>query len=253
MVINSEKFNFQDFTHKHYIELLKKAKISYEFSAYNDKIISSNKNIILWRHDVDFSMHEALNLARIENELGVQSTFFILFHSEFYNIFEAEIAEKIKLIIDLGHHIGLHFDPVFYKISTKEELEDKLRFEKNILQDMFLVDINVFSFHNPTTEILLFDDWSYSGMINTYAKEIKEEISYCSDSNGYWRFSRMYDVIANERPLKLQALTHPEWWTEKVMSPKEKIWRCIDKRAEKNKNFYKNSLKFYDRSVIDWN
>jgi hypothetical protein len=36
------------------------------------------------------------------------------------------------------------------------------------------------------------------------------------------------------------------------MSPKQKIWRSIEKRAEKNKEFYENALSAYGRNIIDW-
>lgn len=251
-MLNKNKYHFEDFTHAHYTSLLESVAAQYQCSYYNDEIISTRDKIVLWRHDVDFSMHEALNLARLEKQAGVKATYFLLPHSEFYNLLEHSITALVREIIGLGHEIGLHFDPSYYTISSKNELEEKIALEKNLLENIFDVKINVFSFHNPTEAILKFDEWKYAGLINTYAKDIKENITYCSDSNGYWRHSRMADVINNTDTNKLQALTHPEWWTEKIMSPKEKIWRCIDKRAEKNKVFYKDSIEKYNRSVIDW-
>ena len=70
-----------NFTITHYIETLKKYKKSHKFSFYLD---SSDNDIIL-RHDVDFSLKDAFRIAKIENELGICSTFFILLHSELYN------------------------------------------------------------------------------------------------------------------------------------------------------------------------
>jgi hypothetical protein len=252
MTDNSIQYNFSDFTHSHYKQLLLEAKKEYEFIEFNSSEINKDKKTILCRHDVDLSIHEALNLAQIENEINVKATYFLLPHSEFYNLFEKSITEKVNEVISLGHSVGLHFDPIYYNIKTKEELEYWLNFEKEIIQKIFKVQINVFSFHNPTEEILKFDDLSYAGMINTYANEIKVNVAYCSDSNGYWRFKRMYDVISTDKPKKLQILTHPEWWTAEIMSPKQKIWRCIEKRAEKNKHFYEKALNEFGRKVIDW-
>lgn len=47
-------------------------------------------------------------------------------------------------------------------------------------------------------------------------------MKYCSDSNGYWRYERMMNVIKESQSEHLHLLTHPEWWTEDVMSPWEK-------------------------------
>lgn len=252
MTDNSIQYNFSDFTHNHYTKLLLEAKKEYEFIDFNSFEINNDKKTILCRHDVDLSIHEALNMAHIENEINIKATYFLLPHSEFYNLFEKSITDIVNEIISLGHNIGLHFDPIYYNVTSKEELEYWLNFEKDIIENIFHIKVNVFSFHNPTEEILNFDDLSYSGMLNTYSKELKNNVSYCSDSNGYWRFKRMYDVISTDKPTKLQILTHPEWWTAEIMSPKEKIWRCIEKRAEKNKFFYQTALTEFGRKVIDW-
>lgn len=249
---NSIKYNFSDFTHEHYREVLIEAKKNYEFIGYNSLEFNNESPVILCRHDVDLSMQEALNLARIENSLNIKATYFLLPHSEFYNLYEKSITVLVKEIISLGHKIGLHFDPIYYEVNSIDELEHWLTFEKEFLEKLFGVPVNVFSFHNPTEKILKFDSYSYSGMVNTYASEIKANFEYCSDSNGYWRFKRMFDVISIEKPKKLQILTHPEWWTKVIMSPKQKIWRCIEKRSEKNKEFYENALSAYGRNVIDW-
>ena len=47
----------------------------------------SKERQIIWRHDIDMSVHRAYSLAKLERGLGVKSTFFILPHSEFYNFF----------------------------------------------------------------------------------------------------------------------------------------------------------------------
>jgi len=251
MDTNRIKYRFDDFTHQHYKVLLETAKSHYSFHTFNEESLKMEFRTIFWRHDVDFSVHEALNLAKAESEAGVKATYFLLLHSEFYNLFETSVKKMIMQIIGMGHKIGVHFDPIFYNITSEQELEKWLYFEKQILETIFDVKVGVFSFHNPTPEMLKFDGWSYSGMINTYAKGIKEQIAYCSDSNGHWRFKRLFDVLSIEKPERLQVLTHPEWWTEKVMSPKEKVWRCIDKRAEKNKLAYKHDIESHGRSIID--
>lgn len=252
MEFNQIKYRFDDFTHEHYKKLLLHANENYRFINYNKNCLIGQQGVILWRHDVDFSIHEALNLAKIENSMGVQSTFFLLLHSDFYNLLEESVSFIVREIIKLGHYIGLHFDPTFYNIEESNDLDKWLQFEKEILQSIFSTKINVFSFHNPTDNILKFDKLEYGGMINTYSDLIKKNFFYCSDSNGYWRYNRLCDVLTEQKPTSLQILTHPEWWTEKIMSPKEKVWRCADKRAEKVKKNYEESVRLFGRDVIDW-
>ncbi len=246
---NAEKYHYADFTRDNYRKLLKLAKERFSFSSFED--YSKHDNFILWRHDIDFSVHSAYALAKIEAEEGISSTFFIHLHNEFYNAFEKEITELLKEILKLGHRAGLHFDCHYYSIKNEKELETNLKFEKEILEKLLNTDIKVFSFHNTTEEILSYNKDSYSGMINTYNRFFREKIGYCSDSNGYWRFKRLEDELTLGDNKTLQVLTHPAWWQDEILSPKQRIWRSIDGRAEKIKKYYNNTLKRMGRENID--
>jgi hypothetical protein len=244
----SEKYNFSDFTRSNYRKLLRIAKEKYEFCNFEN--YESSSNFIIWRHDVDFSVHSSHALAVIEKEENVQSTFFIHLHNEFYNVFEKEITELLKKIFEMGHNPGLHFDCHFYGITDQRALEEKLAFEKEILEKLLNVPVNAFSFHNTTEEILLYDNNDYAGMINTYSKFFRKDTGYCSDSNGYWRYERLEDVLSSGKYPRLQVLTHPAWWQEEVFSPRQRIWRCIEGRAEKTKQKYNDTLSSMGRENI---
>lgn len=246
----SEQYNFEDFTLDHYRHLITETKKNYTFSSYSD--FDKNARIVLWRHDVDFSPQRALKLAQIEHELDVQATYFWHLHSEYYNLLEKETCLIVKQILDLGHHIGIHFDTHFYDITNENELEQFLTFEKNILDSIFKTDIKVFSFHVIDPLILTFDRWSYANMINTYATYFKENLTYCSDSNGYWKFSRMFDVVEKAEARSLHLLTHPEWWVDDVMSPWQRINRAFEGRKQKSIKTYTELLKKYSAKNIDW-
>lgn len=253
MSINAEKYSFNDFTINNYRELLQIAKEKeYQFCDYLSYSNFKSGKILLWRHDVDFSVHAAFKLAEIEMKEGVASTYFFNLHNEFYNLFEKEIYDLVVKIINLGHTIGLHFDPTFYNIKTESELDIHIEVEKEILQKLFNVSINVFSFHNTNPFIMSCRKAKYGGLFNTYCNDLQQNFKYVSDSNGYWRFESIKKVVLNNEYTKVQVLTHPEWWKEKVMSPKQKAWYCIEGRAEKNKTFYTNLLKKFNRELIDW-
>ena len=87
----AKRYNFSDFTEKHYITLIKLAKKKYLFEPFTTK---TEEPHVLWRHDVDSSVHRALKLAKIEKKLGVKSTYFLRLHSEWYNLFEKEVYDK---------------------------------------------------------------------------------------------------------------------------------------------------------------
>lgn len=248
--MNSTKYNFEDFTYTHYRDLLLQAKLKYKFILFN-QAIDTEVPSILWRHDIDFSLSEALQLAKIENSLGIKSTYFLLLHSDFYNPLEHNSTAIAKEIINLGHEVGIHFDFDYYSNYSFEGFESNLRNECLLLENALQTKIKSFSFHNPNELALSYTDLFYSGLINTYSINIKEKFHYCSDSNGYWRFERLWDVISSNS-IFIQVLTHPVWWTENVMSPKQKIWRCIDQRGTINKEMYEKAINTYGRFLIDW-
>ena len=201
---------------------------------------------------MDISPQRALNLAIIENEENVSATYFWHMHSEYYNLFEKEIFDIIKEVTRLGHSFGIHFDSHFYNISTHQQIEEYLLREKSILENMFDVNIKVFSFHNTNPFVMSCKNWEYAGLINTYASYFQNEVTYCSDSNGYWRFKRMADIVEKAEAACLQLLTHPEWWQNEIMSPWEKIQYSINSRSEKIKTNYRKYLRAAGMKNIDW-
>lgn len=220
--------NYNDFTCRSYVRLLELAQRYYTFRLFSD--FDRSERFILWRHDVDMSPQRALRLARIEQEAGVRSTHFLMLHSEFYNLLESRSADIVHEIIDLGHEIGLHYDCAWD--GGRRSVDEGVRQEAEILKRLFGVDIQVFSFHNPTHTIInSHGGLRYGGCINTYADYFRRNVGYCSDSNGYWRHRRLEDVLLEAKEDRLQVLTHPVWWQEEPMPPRQRIQRCIDGRS----------------------
>jgi len=245
-------YNFEDFTETHFRELVRLAKKKYPFVTYEELVKAKPERFILWRHDIDFSVHRALALAKIENSEGAAATYFLRLSSDFYNVFEVQVKKKLLEIRRLGFRFGLHFDTESYPIDSENDLTESLAHEKKVLEELLDTEITVFSFHNPTPEILKNNKFQYAGMINTYAGYFREDVGYCSDSNGYWRNQRLRDVLEKAEDNRLQVLTHPVWWQETVMSPKERIWRGIDGRAERGKALYRARMERFGREIIDW-
>ncbi len=243
-------YYFEDFTEDNYRRLLKIAKKNFQFYHYHD--IGNFQRGIIWRHDIDCSVHRALSLARIESEEGVSSTFFIHLHNNFYHVWEKEIGNMLRKIQGLGAEIGLHFEPGYYDLKNTEleRMEILIGREKVFLEELIERKITAFSFHNPDTNggFMKIDKKMIAGLLNVYHESIQNEFIYCSDSNGYWRFDRLEDVLlynvnSNEQNLKLHILTHPEWWQKEVMSPRERIKRSAYGRAESVMREYDSFLK----------
>lgn len=243
-----KKYHLGDFTQARYYEVLKLAKKEYEFCSFTD--FKKHKKCIILRHDIDASVPAALEIAEIEKSLKIKAAYFILLHSPWYNLLESDQTEAVNQIIKAGHSIGLHFDAGYYKIKTEKELVKYLSIEKEFLEKIFNVKIDTFAFHNPDNKCLRFDKWKYAGMINTYSRYFKEKIAYVSDSNGYWRNSRLIDEIKYGNHNIIQVLTHPLHWQKKVSYPKHKVWKYLADSAERKMKGYDELLKNYKRENI---
>lgn len=239
-----------DFTEQAFRELLGKLKAEgYRFAGYGD---AGEGRRVIWRHDVDFSMHRASALAEIEAQEAVIATYFVNPRSTFYNVLEPAIMELVRRIAGLGHEIGLHFDSAAYATEKWEPdfLEKCVERERHLLQFALEVPIRSLSWHNPDLSNLLdFDAEEIAGMKNAYSGRLRNEYKYCSDSNGYWRFQPMSAVIAEGHP-RLHLLTHPEWWTKERLPPSERVDRAILGRARRVRREYDAGLERAGRRNI---
>lgn len=247
--MNSVPADFTDFTEKGYRALLRQAAAHWQFQGFADRSAAPH---VLWRHDVDMSPQRARVLAKIEQDLGLRSTFFFYLHSEFYNCLERECRECVREIVSGGHWLGLHFDPGFYRSDIDlPELERRIGNERAILEDLASAPVTAVSFHNPTTSnALMFDQSMLGGLVNAYSAEMRKDYRYCSDSNGYWRFDPLGKVLEQTEVPRLHILTHPEWWTPEVLSPRARVARAIDGRAAAVHNGYDSFLELHGRANI---
>jgi hypothetical protein len=182
--------------------------------------------------------------------MGIIATYGIQLGSPFYNPFEDEIRKILLSIKDLGHAIGLHFDPVLYNIKTVKNLERNILFENNALEELVGQKIEVFSFHNPTTNCLEINKPKIAGLINTYHPFFIKQMKYISDSNGYWRYDRLTDVLNDGHYRRLHVLIHPGWWQRKAMPPWRRVLRSIDGRKAFIERKYRLMLNKHGRRNI---
>jgi len=242
------KYYIEDFTEDAYRTLIQNTAKNYNYIFFNESI--DRDNIVIWRHDVDFSIHRAHALATIELEEGVKSTFFIMLGGRFYNIFEKEIKTMIRDISKMGHQVGLHFDPMQYDIKTEAEFQKWLLYEKNVLSELLDVKLEAFSLHNPTLSRVNIHSEKYVNLVNAYSHKISENFKYVSDSNGYWRFERLNNVITENKHKRLHVLTHPGWWQKEPMKPNERVRRCITGRADYVYSQYEKTLAVSKRKNV---
>ena len=233
--------SIEDFTTSQYAELVALAKARYRFISYAERHEAAR--FVLWRHDCDFSMNRALCLADIERRQAVKATYFVRLHGEGYNLLEKSQAEIVEKILEWGHDIGLHFDVDFYDPPSDEELDTLVRREAGWLEEWFGARPVAVSFHTPTRLKLSCEGESYGGLTNCYSRTFRDKIPYCSDSNGYWRFRRLRDVLTRAEDTCVQVLTHPELWQDKPLHPRQRIFRTVYGRADATMSLYDGILR----------
>lgn len=240
---------FDDFTEASYSMALDLARKHYRFASFAERPPGRH---VLWRHDVDFSVHRALRLAELEAEAGIRATYFMYPRSQFYNLLSNLVARKARQIIALGHDLGLHFDPTFYgSVLPSEKLVGFAESERDLLADLFGVTPVAISFH--LFGVIANDGLDadvVGGMVNAYGHTIQSQYAYCSDSNGVWRHRRLFDVLEKAEEPRLHVLTHPEWWTPQPMSPRARIQRCLDGQAAAVGKYYDELVDGYGRPNV---
>lgn len=228
---NREKYKFDDFTLTNYKRLIQLAKDKgFCFILHKDEYVVDRKDLI-WRHDVEFEPDIALRMAKIEKELGVQTTYFFQLHSEYYNLVDKHYSKVFHQIRELGHHVGLHFDSAYWNITNERDLDKFIAIDRLYLETNLGIEIETFSFHNTTPFTQSCLEYRYGGLINVYASFFKQNYNYCGDSLGYWRFDRLEDVLNNPNVQHLQVLTHDANWSDEVLSPRERLRQTFQLRA----------------------
>lgn len=197
--------------------LLELNSFDYKFLFFNE-IVNKNKFILL-RHDIDADLGAALELAKIEYDLNIKVTYFIMLRSPMYNVFSRSNLKIVKEILSLGHKLGLHFDA--YKAHS-DTLQNEINNEINILNTVFEVNISAVSFHQPCNLIL--ENHLKIEQINTYDKDDMKGIFYISDSNANERIFNISEIVKYE---KVQILIHPMWWKDDMFISTQTTWNNV--------------------------
>jgi len=174
------------------------------------------------RHDIDIDMEAAHRMARIEADLGVFSTYFLMLRSPVYNLFGRANFRYAQSILDMGHHLGLHYDEGFTP-EKDYDLNEWVEKEARVLSDLLKKEIAVVSFHQPGQRVLQ-NEIKLLNFLNTYDKEDMSGITYYSDSNMQFRVDP-FTLMKDSSIQKLQILIHPVWWMgEGASLDTEQLW-----------------------------
>lgn len=201
------------FTYDVYVKLLKHLQNNYRLLMAKEEVREDIPTVVM-RHDVDWNLESARRMATIENNIGVQSSYFVLLTCPTYNLFSEYGIELVREIQDLGHEIGLHYDIVVYKmlghgINFFRALKREVDSLETILGGTKVLSI---ACHNPS--VLEFDP-----LKNVYLRnvsDLSQFSNYVSDSNRLWREDNLMALLDGKYKRNL-LVTHPGAWTEEYI------------------------------------
>ena len=225
-----EKIN--SFTYAYYIAILKHLKKNYTITSFNHLNHTSQPYVIL-RHDIDASLDYALDMARLENSLGISSTYFILFSHKLYNVFEKESYNKLLKISNLGHEIGLHYDLSVYD-AYDINYNNCLDVEIQLLKHLIKKEIRSISIHNPTITNKQ-DPFRLSDKyLNAYDNKFFD--LYVSDSCRSWYINDIENLFSSKYD-RIQLVIHPFLWKADEVKRKDVLEALFSTISSENEQY----------------
>tara|TARA_R110002110_G_scaffold3187_5_gene16390 strand:+ start:2699 stop:3379 length:681 start_codon:yes stop_codon:yes gene_type:complete len=170
------------------------------------------KEFTVLRHDVEFSPERALKLAKINEELNVQGTFFFQVFSDAYNTLSDNTKTFIYRILDLNQKIGLH---VYVSTCFNwQGLEKEIVLQKSILKT--IINVDRLSFHRPKRWMLEKKEDYICDLLNVYGPSFFElgqpnKIKYFADSNHTWKYGHPLEIHDYK---KIQLNLHVDSWSK---------------------------------------
>jgi hypothetical protein len=210
-----------EFSLEGYNELLSVFKDKgYSFCRFEeiDSRLAGGHPFVVLRHDIDLSLRPALEIARIEYEQEVQTTYFVLLRSPFYNILSRSNAEIMLQIHRYGHQIAAHIDLAAYDNDCVKAL-----MEIEILSQFYpYINTEIVSLHS-SYDLNQMPIESFRQLNNVYGSAVRGDVAYISDSTGRWRYGHPLDSEAFNTQKPIQLLTHPIWWFQEGETAAQKL------------------------------
>ena len=246
----SNKYIHKDINIESYIDLMKLLNDNEYATVKYNEIEMYDKYIII-RHDVDIDLNYAYKMALIEHQHSCKSTFFIMLHNPLYNTLTKDCILILKKILELGHSIGLHFDPTFYDIKTENELINKVKYEVNTFSYFLNNKVNYISFHQPLPEYLNKDYFIKDIFESVYNSKYFTDIRYISDSMGQWREESIIDLIRKNKTRKIQFLSHPAlWFNSNKLILKNRLKAVISSQIANKEDELRKSINNYKKGLV---
>jgi len=241
------------FSYDQYEKIIKRIQEKIPIRDYSEVDKNTTEFCIL-RHDVEFSVKRAYDLAVFENELGIKSTYFFQIRNNCYNIYSNVNRKMITQIVGLGHKVGLHCNTS--SLQHIDDLENYIKTDCEILQTMLGLEIDRFSFHRPKREHFE-PNLRIDGLINAYTDEYftltdnldNRDILYLSDSNHMWKWGNPLEANLNKHK-KIQILLHPFSWSRDGGDNLKNFIKILEEKDLELRQSINNEMKTFPSGLL---
>jgi hypothetical protein len=245
--------NRHSFTWDDYTDIIRALKSkNYQFIGFGqvEQLLARNVPFIILRHDIDLDVSATLPLAYIEAEEGIQSTFFFLVRSDFYNIFSNESSRILKELTRLGHSISLHFDCAIYPEISVSNIRAYVLSEVKLLESWYDTKVEIISFHRPGN-LELNGNVNLSPIHHLYEDTFFKQINYFADSRGTWKYGHPLDSDAYMNREPMQLLIHPIWWNNETEDVVPRLDRMLEDHSKRLKKLVELNCTPYRERLIN--
>jgi hypothetical protein len=179
---------------------------------------------LIIRHDIDVSVATAVQMARIEHDMGVRTSYFIRVHAAGYNPFSRDNYAALRWLQDAGFDLGLHHEVGVFPLAgangVRATAREHLQRELSALTAVLGRPIRSVAMHLPRhgTMPLTPADLDACGILyEAGATLFNEGAQFISDSNRAFKPACPCTLIGAADKIYLTA--HPIWWMDESVEP----------------------------------
>lgn len=197
------------YTLDHYIDFIERARArDFTFVRLCDIIQKkAPPKFILIRHDVDITPWAALAMAEAEGSLGVHASYYYRLHATTYNFMTKPVLETVRRVMELGHEVGLHYEPGFFAEIERDPVAG-VQADLKLFEEILGIKTQTIAQHQPAQGPLLTKISPRHRC--AYEPEFVRDIPYFADSGSHWREGCICTKL--ESHSRIHTLIHPHSW-----------------------------------------
>ena len=159
------------------------------------------------QHDVELSLDRALTMARLEATLRISGTYCVPLAAPVHDSSTVTFAHVVRTISQLGHEVGLLFDPQAHwadlpgDATIRQRVDDRREVLGRLVDDT----VDVVSFRRPTDRLR---DLELDGVTNA-CRGPADVPEYRHVSDREWRTA---DPFRDGVPERFRLVVHPGLW-----------------------------------------